>query len=315
MSPRPMPSTNRPPEAPPARWRRRRPAPAGWRWALVTPVAKRTRSVAPRGPRATNGSPIRFCESVKAMPSQPGLLGPLRLGDGGARLGQPGGPKLHAHPLCAPRRPWHLDSGELPESNAVRFAAAIDFRDDRYGTRARTSQHDHAGDRAGEDEASKVGRPASAAHRHPRRRQGADRRGRLPSLNIATWRPPPGQPGHPLPYFATKEQLFAPSTPRRSAPTPRPTARRRGGPRPGRAAGAGDRGAHRAVPHLRPLPRRGRRCATTPPPSRVASPRACRRAAHREHNRLLMDSIRAAAARDGRHVADERWCRASCGRC
>ena len=30
------------------------------------------------------------------------------------------------------------------------------------------------------------------------------------------------------------------------------------------------------------------------------------RAATREHNRLLMDSIRAAAARDGRHVADER---------
>ncbi|MGH9235548.1 MAG: TetR/AcrR family transcriptional regulator [Acidimicrobiales bacterium] len=30
------------------------------------------------------------------------------------------------------------------------------------------------------------------------------------------------------------------------------------------------------------------------------------RTATREHNRLLMDSIRAAAARDGRHVADER---------
>ena len=45
--------------------------------AFVTPVANRSRSVAAAATAtATNGSPMRFCESVNVMPSHPEARGP-----------------------------------------------------------------------------------------------------------------------------------------------------------------------------------------------------------------------------------------------
>ena len=72
VSPRPVPSTNRPPAisftvaAAVA-------SAAGWRvWTLVTPVANWMRSVpSATDANTTNGSGQRFCESVNVMPSHP----------------------------------------------------------------------------------------------------------------------------------------------------------------------------------------------------------------------------------------------------
>ena len=72
MSPRPIPSTKRPPDVSCTVTATLASA-AGCRVnALVTPVANRRRSVAfAASATATNGSPMRFCESVNVMPSQP----------------------------------------------------------------------------------------------------------------------------------------------------------------------------------------------------------------------------------------------------
>ena len=72
MSPRPMPRTKRPPEVS-CTVAATVASAAGWRVkALVTPVANRSVDVAAAArATATNGSAIRFCESVNVMPSQP----------------------------------------------------------------------------------------------------------------------------------------------------------------------------------------------------------------------------------------------------
>src|SRR6185436_10573795 len=72
VSPRPMPSTNRPPEVS-CTVAATFASAAGWRvYALVTPVANRRRSVAAAASATpTNGSPIRFCESTNVIPCQP----------------------------------------------------------------------------------------------------------------------------------------------------------------------------------------------------------------------------------------------------
>ncbi len=72
VSPRPIPSTNRPRDVS-CTVAAMFASAAGWRVkALVTPVAKRSRSVAAAASATpTNGSPTRFCESVNVIPSQP----------------------------------------------------------------------------------------------------------------------------------------------------------------------------------------------------------------------------------------------------
>ena len=72
VSPRPMPSTNRPPDAS-CTVAATLASSAGCRVnALVTAVANRNWSVAAAAmATATNGSPMRFWESVNVMPSQP----------------------------------------------------------------------------------------------------------------------------------------------------------------------------------------------------------------------------------------------------
>ena len=72
VSPRPMPRTKRPPDVS-CTVAATVASAAGWRVAgFVTPVANRNVEVsAAPSAAATKGSPTRFCESVKAMPSQP----------------------------------------------------------------------------------------------------------------------------------------------------------------------------------------------------------------------------------------------------
>ena len=111
MSPRPMPSTKRPPDVS-CTVAATLASAAGWRVnALVTPVANRSRSVASAASAtATNGSPTRFCESVNVMPSQPSALGPLGLGDDGPDLRDPHRPQLEA--ARRERRSRHDDRAE-----------------------------------------------------------------------------------------------------------------------------------------------------------------------------------------------------------
>ena len=78
---------------------------AGWRvYGLVTPVASPSREVAvAASASATYGSPLRFCESTTARPSNPSRLQALGEAPDRVRPGDADRPELRHYPTATAR--------------------------------------------------------------------------------------------------------------------------------------------------------------------------------------------------------------------